>query len=53
MFHALELWRIDPLLHGEVCLKLGCLYEAKAELRQAVKPLGPTGVYLTDTCVYV
>ena len=29
--HRLELWRIDPLLHGELTLKLCCLYEAKAE----------------------
>lgn len=30
---TLELWRIDPLLHGELCLKLACLYEARAQLR--------------------
>lgn len=32
--HSLHLWQTDALLHGELCLKLACLYEAKADLRQ-------------------
>ena len=32
VFHILEVWCIDPLLHGELTLKLSCLKEAKAEL---------------------
>ena len=31
--HSLELWQTDAHLHGELRLKLACLYEAKAELR--------------------
>ena len=30
---SLQLWQTDPLLHGELHLKLACLYEAKAEIR--------------------
>ena len=30
---SLQLWQIDPLLHGELHLKLACLYEAKAEVK--------------------
>ena len=30
---SLQLWRTDPLLHGELHLKLACLYEAKAEVK--------------------
>ncbi len=33
VFHALELWRVDPVLQGELCLKLASLYEAKATLK--------------------
>ena len=33
VFSTLELWRTDPLLNGELCLKLACLYEARAQLR--------------------
>lgn len=29
----LELWRVDTLLHGELCLKHCCILEAKAENR--------------------
>lgn len=31
--HWLELWRVDTLLHGELCLKHCCILEAKAESR--------------------
>ena len=31
--HSLHLWQTDPLLHGELRLKLACLYEARAELK--------------------
>ena len=27
----LRLWEVDALLHGELSLKLACLYEAKAD----------------------
>ena len=30
---------MDPILHGEVCLKLACLYEAMAEFSQGTKPV--------------
>ena len=30
---SLRLWQTDPLLHGELHLKLACLYEAKAEIK--------------------
>ena len=33
MSQSLQLWQTDPLLHGELHLKLGCLYEAKAEVK--------------------
>lgn len=33
VFHSLEFWRVDPLLLGELCIKLGCLHEAKAQLK--------------------
>ena len=33
VFHSLELWRVDPLLQGELSLKLATLYEARATLR--------------------
>lgn len=33
VFHSLELWRVDPVLQGELCLKLATLYEARATLR--------------------
>jgi len=31
MASALSLWQVDPLLHGQIMLKLCCLYEARAE----------------------
>ena len=36
--HTLELWRVDSLLHGELCLKLCCLLECQAENRGEVPP---------------
>ena len=33
IFHMLGVWQVDPLLHGEVSLKLGCLREASTDLR--------------------
>lgn len=42
VFDSLELWRVDAVLHGSVCLKLACLYEAKAELKPATKPVTTT-----------
>ena len=33
VFHSLEVWRVDPFLLGELCIKLGCLHEAKAQLK--------------------
>ena len=35
VFHVLELWRVDPLLHGELGYKLACLQEARADLKHA------------------
>ena len=35
IFHMLGVWQVDPLLHGEVSLKLGCLREASADLRHS------------------
>lgn len=37
--HMLELWRVDPLLHGEICLKLCCLLECQAENRGVAPPI--------------
>ena len=37
---SLQLWQTDPLLHGELHLKLACLYEAKAEVRGHDSRLG-------------
>lgn len=39
VFHALELWRVDPILQGELCLKLASLYEAKATLKTTSRQL--------------
>ena len=39
IFETLELWRLDPLLHGEMCLKLCCLQEAKADRSSPPDPL--------------
>ena len=35
IFHLLGVWQVDPVLHAEVCLKLGCLNEASADLRHS------------------
>ena len=40
MSQSLQLWQTDPLLHGELHLKLACLYEAKAEVRGHDSRLG-------------
>jgi hypothetical protein len=37
---SLQLWQTDPLLHGELHLKLACLYEAKAEIKGHDSRLG-------------
>ena len=42
--HSLELWRMDCLLHGELCLKLCCLLEAKAEKQEAPPTLDGVAV---------
>ena len=39
--HKLELWRVDPLLHGDLMLKLCCLYEARAERKDQIRPIAP------------
>jgi len=35
VFHLLGVLQVDPVLHGEVSLKLGCLREASADLRRS------------------
>lgn len=37
--HMLDLWRIDPLLHGELCLKMCCILECSAKNRKKAGPL--------------
>ena len=37
---SLHLWQTDPLLHGELHLKLACLYEARAEIKGHNRRLG-------------
>ena len=48
IFHMLGVWQVDPLLHGEVSLKLGCLREASADLRHSKQ-----GETLAGVCVQV
>ena len=48
IFHMLGVWQVDPLLHGEVSLKLECLREASADLRHSKQ-----GETLAGVCVYV
>ena len=31
IFDILDMWRLDAVLHGQICLKLSCLHEARAD----------------------
>ena len=43
---VLDLWQVDPLLHGQLMLKLCCLYEARAEPHEILST-DPNSLFLS------